>query len=340
MVLNEYLNKYPKLVENYLREFFEEKKKRLEDPYIVEVFDAIYEYTMRGGKRLRPLLMIVGYKLYGGEDEEEIIKASASIEIVQSFLLIHDDIMDNSDLRRGKPTIHKIFENKYNNKKLGENLAIIAGDLASMYSYEIFENLNFPEERKIKAMLKMTKIIEDTGYGQILDVLSFFREDFNEKDLLKIHEYKTAKYTIEGPMIMGAILAGSDNFDMITNYAIPVGIAFQLQDDILGLFGDEKEIGKPVTSDLEEGKKTLLIIKAMENEKFKDTIMKYLGKKGITIDELNEVRNAVKESGSLEYSYMKLEELVKIAQESIKPIDNEVKRFLYEFAEYVVKRKY
>ncbi|MGC8585053.1 MAG: polyprenyl synthetase family protein [Thermoplasmata archaeon] len=340
MVLDEYLNRYPKLVENYLKDFFESKRKELNDSYILDVFDAIYEYTMRGGKRLRPLLMIVGYKLYGGRNEDEIIKASASIEIVQSYLLIHDDIMDNSDLRRGKPTLHRIFQKNYMDGKTGENLAIIAGDLASMYAYEIFENLDFSADKKLKAILKMTKIIEDTGYGQILDVVSSIRKNFGEDDLFMIHKYKTAKYTIEGPMIMGAILAGSENFDMITNYAIPVGIAFQLQDDILGLFGDEKEIGKPVTSDLEEGKKTLLVLKAMENPKFRETIEKYMGKKNITMDELNEVRNAVKESGSLEYSYKKLYDLVKGAQKAIMPIDTEEKQFLYEFAEYVIKRRY
>ncbi|MEM0145314.1 MAG: polyprenyl synthetase family protein, partial [Thermoplasmata archaeon] len=121
MVFNEYIKKYAPLIESHLLEFFKSKKKDLEfNPYVLELFNNIEEYTMRGGKRLRPILMIVGYKLYGGKNEEEIIKASCSIEMVQSYLLIHDDVIDESNLRRNKPTLHKIYEKKYNDKKFGD----------------------------------------------------------------------------------------------------------------------------------------------------------------------------------------------------------------------------
>lgn len=341
MVLQEYLKKYPPLVEKELNEFFNEKRKDAGfNPKVLEILDMIAEYTMRGGKRLRPLLMIVGYRLYGGKDEVEVIKASCSIELIQSYLLIHDDIIDDSDLRRKKPTVHKIYEKNYGDKKFGQNMAIIAGDLASVYAEEIFDKVKIDEKLKYRALLRMASIVETTGYGQVLDVLSSKMEDFGERDLLLLHEYKTAKYTIEGPLILGAILAGKTDFSLITNYAIPVGIAFQLQDDILGLFGTEETIGKPLTSDLEEGKKTLLVLKAMEDERYRDVIKSVLGKKNVGIEELEKVREIVRETGALEYTYTIAKEMVKKGIEALGEMDREEKIFLKEFAEYVIERKF
>lgn len=341
MVLQEYMKKYTPMVEKELRSFFDEKRKDASfNPKVLEVLDVIDEYTMRGGKRLRPLLMIVAYRLYGGKNEEEIIKASCSIELIQSYLLIHDDIIDESDMRRKKPTVHRIYEKNYGDRKFGESMAIIAGDLASVYAEEIFERVKIDDGLKYRALIKLASIVETTGYGQVLDVFSSRIEDFDENDLMLLHEYKTAKYTIEGPMILGAILAGGKDFSLISRYSIPVGIAFQLRDDILGLFGTEEEIGKPVTSDLEEGKKTLLILKAMENVNYRGRIQSIIGKKGITAEELEEIRDIVRKTGALDYTYSTARDLVKRGIEALGKIDSEEKMFLKEFAEYVIERKY
>ncbi|MEM3811705.1 MAG: polyprenyl synthetase family protein, partial [Thermoplasmata archaeon] len=132
-MMNQYFEEYPKKVEKVLSDFFKIKKENCKNENIRDIIEKIEEYTLRGGKRIRPVLMIFGYKLYGGKNTEEIIKASASLELVQSYLLIHDDIIDESLLRRGKPTIHRIFEKEYDDKKIGADLAIIAGDLADSY---------------------------------------------------------------------------------------------------------------------------------------------------------------------------------------------------------------
>ena len=341
MVFQEYMKKYPPLIENELKNFF---KKKLKDanfhPKVLEVLNIIEEYTLRGGKRLRPVLMITGYKLYDGKDENEIIKASCSIELIQSYLLIHDDIIDESDLRRGRPTVHKIYENLYGERKFGENMAIIAGDLASIYAEEILNDVNIDENLKYRALIKMASIVETTGYGQVIDVFSSRIDDFGEDELLLLHQYKTAKYTIEGPLILGAILAGGDDFKMISEYSIPVGIAFQLQDDILGLFGNEETIGKPVTSDLEEGKKTLLILKAMEDGRYRNYLKNILGKKNIGIKDLEKVREIVTNTGALDYTYSLAKELIRKGINALGDIDSEEKIFLKEFAEYVIERKF
>ncbi len=338
-MLDEYLKKYARLVESELEKFFIKKIENVNiDDEIKKMVEVIREYTMRGGKRLRPILTIVSYKLYDGKNESEIIKAAGSLELVQSYLLIHDDIIDESDLRRGKPTVHKIYSKKC--EKFGRDMAIIAGDLASMYAQEILSSTEFERKDLVNALYKLSEIVENTGYGQILDVVSSYREDFSENDLLKLHTYKTAKYTIEGPMIIGSILAGNYDFKMISDYSIPVGIAFQLQDDVLGLFGNEIEIGKPVTSDLEEGKKTLLILKASEKDENRSIIKKILGKKNITMEELETVRKIVRNSGALDYTQRMAEDLVKKGIVALGNIDSEEKEFLKEFAEWVIKRKF
>jgi geranylgeranyl diphosphate synthase type I len=259
--------------------------------------------------------------------------------------------MDESDLRRGKATVHKIYEKKHLEGgfggrpiKFGESMAIIAGDLADAYAMEILSSSNFPAKLKVKAIHKLNEIIEYTGYGQIIDIYSGVLDEFREEDLLLLHKYKTARYTVEGPIALGMILAGADTKG-IENYAIPVGIAFQLQDDILGLFGSEEEIGKPVTSDLAEGKKTLLIIKALENadDEERRKIMRALGNPAVTSEQLEEVRDIVRKTGSLDYSRKLAESMVNDAKEYLKRMDvkdEEMRSFLLWIADYLIKRSY
>jgi geranylgeranyl diphosphate synthase type I len=341
-MIDQYFEVYPKKIEKVLSDFFKMKKENCKNENIKNIIEKIEEYTLRGGKRIRPVLMIFGYKLFHGKNIEEIIKTAASLELVQSYLLIHDDIIDESLLRRGKPTIHKTLEKEYNDKKIGVDLSIIAGDLADSYSVELINNSDFDEKLKYKAIIKLSEIIEYTGYGQVLDILSVFQTDNLEENLLLIHKYKTAKYTIEGPLILGGLLAGGTDFELISKYAINVGIAFQLQDDILGLFGDEKTLGKPVISDLEEGKKTLLIIKMLENASAEEQkkISKILGSKNISFTDLKYVQDLAVKSGALKYSQDMSERLVAQAINAIKDLEAPEKEFLVEFANYVISRKF
>ena len=349
MELNEFMAKYKSLVEKELEKFFKEKKKENTHKITREVVEVIEEYTLRGGKRIRPILMILAYKMFGGKEEDKIIKAAASLELIQSYFLIHDDIMDESELRRGKKTVHKIYEEKHlkngypgNPARFGENLAIIAGDLANVYAMEMFMDSKFDGPKFIKALNKLNEIIEYTGYGQIIDVYSSALHKFEEKDLLLLHEYKTANYTIYGPLSLGAILAGGEPAGL-RDFAIPIGIAFQLQDDILGLFGDEERIGKPVTSDLAEGKKTLLIIKALENadESEAKEILMALGNPAVTDEQLKRVREIVKSTGSYDYSVNLARKMVKEANrhiESMNVKNENYKKILIELGNYMIER--
>ena len=152
-----------------------------------------------------------------------------------------------------------------------------------VFANELLSSLNMKEKNKIKAIKAFNEMTAKVIYGQQLDILSEM-EEITIEDISLIHRLKTAAYTIEGPLIIGALLAGAKNLKTFSKYAIPLGKAFQMQDDILGVFGDEKKLGKPIGSDIKEGKQTILILKALEvaNDKQKKIITKNLGNKKLT----------------------------------------------------------
>ncbi len=261
-----------------LKDIAEEIDKRVEDildtersqsdnisPIIKDILNNIPAVCF-GGKRLRGAFVYYSYLMFGGKDIDEILKVSAVFEILHSYLLAHDDVMDKSSVRHRKPTLHKIYQNKIKEVKpfyrdsrhFGESIAINIGDVLSHLSSYTLANTNFDAENKIRVFSKYNREFTDTGYGQIIDIYGEVKDDVDEEYVMKVHYYKTGKYTYETPLHVGAILAGAKDEDLkaLTEYAIPGGIAFQLQDDILGMFGDEYRIGKPANSDLKEGKKT------------------------------------------------------------------------------------
>ncbi|MCC6043181.1 MAG: polyprenyl synthetase family protein, partial [Candidatus Verstraetearchaeota archaeon] len=272
---NSFAERYSALVEEELAKFLEEKARSAADERRRRVVEEISRFTLGGGKRLRPLLMILGYAGSKGVVDNRIVRASISIELVHSYLLMHDDVMDRDEFRRGRPTVWRAFRDLHAEAygleeatHYGYSMAIIAGDLAAAYAVQALLRSEFEYDVVLKAVELMQDVIEKTGHGQILD-MTLEKEPLSavkEEDVLEVHKLKTALYTIDGPLRMGGILARADE-DLLkayTRYAIPVGIAFQLQDDILGVFGDEAIVGKPVDSDIKEGKRTLLVVKAWE----------------------------------------------------------------------------
>tara|TARA_Y100000310_G_scaffold342459_1_gene445802 strand:+ start:1790 stop:2851 length:1062 start_codon:yes stop_codon:yes gene_type:complete len=353
MDTKETLKRYKRDIDSELRRFFDSRINRVEsiDSSASELINNLKDFTMNGGKRIRPILLIFGYKAVGGIDEKEIIKASLCVELMQSFLLIHDDIIDDDDLRRGNPTVHKVYENMYkrapvDSKKLGRDMGIITGDIVSVLGSEAIMNTDFPPELKVKALDKFNRVIINTCFGQMLDVLSETSTDIKEEDIAKIHKLKSAIYTIEGPLHIGAILgeANENQLNVLTEFAISLGQAFQLQDDILGMFGTAETTGKQVGNDLREGKKTLLIKKALDkaNNKDKKVIMKCLGNKNILKKDIEKVKEIIVKTGSLDYSKELAKEMVMEAKSCLVNGDfkKEGKDFLLGLADYVVEREY
>lgn len=329
-----------------LEDYFKFKLDECDDDTIRDIIIKLREFTMNGGKRVRPILMIMGYGLFSQIDDK-IINASISIEMAQSFLLIHDDIMDQSDMRRGKPSFHRAVENSLNHgsvERIAENIAISAGDLIDTFSHEALLRSGFPVNDLLEADFEFSKIIEDTGKGQILDIYSALEDVYSEERLLRLHFLKTARYTIQGPLLMGALLSGNKQYlDEIREFGRNAGIAFQLYDDLLGLFGEEEKTGKSIKSDVNEGKKTLLMIRAFQNSgndtrKFID---RCLNDGDITDSDFKKLREVVIESGSLDYTKKKIDEYNSNARASLKKIggSREIIDMLDFLLEYLIKRE-
>jgi geranylgeranyl diphosphate synthase, type I len=351
----ELLKKYKKKVDLYLDKYFEKKIQQAGDIDITaeEAVRMIKEYTMAGGKRIRPAVLYYGYLACGGKEEDKIVEASMSVELLHSFLLIHDDVIDRDATRHGVETMHEKFKNvarKYDVTKdinhFGNSMAMIAGDMTAAMACDIIFNGSFGSDVIVRALNKLQNIVFVTIPGEMLDVIMEYSGRATEEEVLKMYEGKTARYTFEGPMHLGCMLAGGneENLKKFSDYSLPLGIAFQIRDDIIGIFGNEKKIGKPVGSDVIEGKQTLLVVKALEigNKEQKTVIKKYLGKKDLSEIELDEFRAAIKESGALDYSQNMSEKLASDAREALSGIDfksEEAKVFFQGIIEYMVRRE-
>jgi geranylgeranyl diphosphate synthase type I len=350
----ENLKTYKSLVDKELEVYFkkEVQKAKSVSPFSARVIKDLRDSTLRGGKRLRAAFVYYAYKLLGGRKIKEIIKTSSFIEVLHSYLLIEDDIMDQSDTRRGGDTLHTIYQ-KYHKKHFhkrdplhfGESLAITVGLVGCHLSINILNNSNFSEKYKVKAINAVNENIIATAFGQIHDILLEVKDQVKKEDILLVQLLKTAKYTYETPLYVGAILAGANKRDLklLSEYAIPAGIAFQIQDDILGMFGDEERIGKPVDSDLKEGKQTLLIIKALERASKADTkkIMEALGNPQVTKGQLKTIQEIMIKTGSYDYSKKLARKYVRKAQKALEKMDKwniEGKAFLAGIAQYMIER--
>jgi geranylgeranyl diphosphate synthase, type I len=354
---------YKKKVDRRLAAYFEKriKEAREVDPLAVQAAKNIRDLTLAGGKRLRAAFMYWGYKaaqptqgfgVASRQDDDKIIEASMSIELTNIFLLIHDDIIDRDDFRHGVETMHKRYEKlarrfykKTDPVHFGDSMALVIGDMAAAAGNEIIFNSRFPAERILKALDKLQDIVAVTVGGELMDVVLEARRRATEKEILKVHENKTAKYTVEGPLHLGALLAGADKktLDLFSAYAVPIGIGFQIQDDILGVFGNEKKLGKPVGSDLRKGVQTLLITKALENgnRQQRTWIQTMMGNSNAGDREVEEFKKIVVDTGSLEYSKEFSRKLIKQGKDAIEKssIPKNAKEFLEGIADYLMSRE-
>ncbi len=334
-------------IDQELASFLDSKVNGSIDPAVRNIVQLIRTFTLSGGKRLRPIFTVMGYSLFSRPDSR-IYRAALSTEISQTYFLIQDDIMDQSLVRRGRPTFHIdvhniLYSGQEGLQRQSESIAIIASDLADSYCHQVLLTSGFSSDLLVKADQELTSIFETTGHGQLIDVNSSVVDDFHIRDLIRVHLWKTARYTIEGPLIIGAILSGTGRkIHKLSHFGYSLGLAFQLHDDYLGLFGDEKTLGKSVKSDINEGKKTLLILKAIENSDESDArFLREILKSGHVSDpEFERVKRIVEQSGSLEYSLSFSGKLAENAKKYIREQegDQETKRFLEWLADFIIKR--
>ncbi|MGP3690259.1 polyprenyl synthetase family protein [Streptomyces sp. IBSNAI002] len=257
------------LVEACLADFLEVKARQAEAAGLPgEAADLLRAFLLAGGKRIRPVLCVAGWYAAGGRgDDAGVVRVAASLEMFHAFALIHDDIMDGSMLRRGRPTVHRALADRHGDARLGVNIAILIGSLALAWSDELVNGAVLaPGRRRAAAGLTDTMRTE-VMYGQYLDLTTQNAFSSDVEGALRIARYKTASYTFERPLQIGAALAGADRELQadLGAFALPLGEAFQLRDDLLGVFGDPARTGKSAAEDLREGKQTALVALAMRS---------------------------------------------------------------------------
>jgi geranylgeranyl diphosphate synthase, type I len=226
----------------------------------LEINRELEALTLRGGKRLRPALMVAGYELYreGALQNAALLDAACAMELLQSYFLIHDDIMDGDPMRRGGPSVHSSLQRKTGHNELGMHLGILAGDLGCAFHEYLLSGLDCADDVYRRVQQIFSRMHMDVVMGQTLDLQG-------SASPREIVQRKTASYTTIGPLCLGAALGGADDegLEQIAALARPLGIAFQYRDDIIGVFGDAGVAGKPVGSDLRNNKRTLLVEDAM-----------------------------------------------------------------------------
>jgi len=263
-----------------------------------------------GGKRLRPAFCYWGYRGAGGADGDAVVAAAASLELFHAGALIHDDVMDGSDTRRGQPAAHRRFAALHRGadwhgdpEAFGAGAAILLGDLCLVWSDEMLATSGLPAERLAQGDRVFAQMRSELMGGQYLDLLEQVRGGGSVERSLRVARYKSAKYTIEKPLHLGAALAGAGQevLDGYSGYGLPLGEAFQLRDDLLGVFGDPHETGKPAGDDLREGKRTALVAMALEaaTPAQADVVRRHLGDPHLSEDGVTALREVIHETGAV-----------------------------------------
>ncbi len=327
-----------------------------EDALVADAIRHSRKLVLSGGKRLRAAFMYYGYLASGGADTEKILEASVSIELIHTFLLAHDDIIDRDDMRHGVTTLHRHYANvgqtffpKKDTEHFGNAMAIIVGDMLGAFGNDVIFRSDFAPEMKFAALSKLQNIVSFTVIGQARDIYIEYQGKASEREILSMYKNKTAKYTVEGPLHLGALLAGAsaELLKEFSAYAIPLGIAFQIQDDILGIFGNAKRLGKPTGSDIQEGKITLLVSRALRDgtKEQKKRIREILALKDkLAEKEIKEFRELIEitgaRSGAKQLAEQYIEEGTHSLERARDKMDARAYNFLSSVAEYMMNREY
>jgi geranylgeranyl diphosphate synthase, type I len=316
--------------------------------------DAYLEILGRGGKRIRGALVLLGYEMSGGKDQKMILKAARTIEMMHAYILIIDDINDRSVVRRGGPSAHISLADYYSKHDygsdahhFGESIAMDAALLGSHVAQNIMANLEADAELRLSALSILNRGMMITAHGQFHDIFNQIVEGVTERNVEQVTEWKTAHYTFLNPLHIGMILAGADcdATDAITDYAMNVGRAFQLHDDILGTFGGEFEIGKSPLDDMREGKRTMLIVHSLKHssEANKNFLLQMLGNQNITRAEFKRSKDILVQSGALEYTQNKARDYTKKAAAALNKESSRWTKdgvaFLNGLADYLLERQ-
>jgi geranylgeranyl diphosphate synthase type I len=306
-----------------LTSFFESESQNLRamGSELEPVATALGRFLLDSGKRLRPLFAAIGHLGVGGELSPGILRAISSLELVHVCALIHDDVMDASDTRRGAPAIHKQFEVLHEQEGLhgsarqfGAASAILLGDLALVWAAKALHESGVPAAQIFQSLPVYDEMRVELMAGQYLDVYEQALASESVERSLKVARYKSGKYSIERPLHFGATLAASYNqeqIDIYSQYGLPLGEAFQLRDDLIGVFGDPEITGKPAGDDLREGKRTVLVATTLSlaSASQRSKFLAHFGAAELTFSQINSLREIIVETGALAQLELMIDEL-------------------------------
>lgn len=275
------------------------------------VTDAYLDMLERGGKRIRGALAMVGYQMCGGTDQQMIVRAATALEMIHAYILIIDDIQDRSKLRRGQPTVHEVLAEYHRDHHLrgsadhsGVALSLNAALSGAHAAQVLLAGLNVDNELKLKAMGIVNQTMITTAHGQTVDIMNELTPVASAHAVEDALEWKTAHYTMLNPLCVGMVLAGAgcEDTDAIREYALHTGKAFQITDDIMGIFGTDEQTGKSNMDDVREGKRTLLTTYALKHASDDDRALldRSLGNAELTKEDFEHCRQIIRSCGALD----------------------------------------
>ena len=339
-------------VQETLDSFVDEQGQRLEllGDDAARLVDAARE-SVRGGKRFRAAFCYWGFRaVREPEDVTALVRAASSLELLHASALVHDDVMDASDTRRGRPSTHRAFESMHRDKgwtgrpeQYGVAAAILLGDLLLSWADELLRTSGLPADRVFDALGYFDTTRSEVIVGQFLDVSVQARGASDVEQAMRVLRYKSAKYSVERPLHVGATLAGGGGevIEALTAYGIPVGEAFQLRDDLLGVFGDASVTGKPAGDDLVEGKRTVLVALALGSAAPEEARLldESLGT-ALSQQQVSELRAVIERSGAQEDVERRIEALTTQSLEALAaaPVTESARSVLRDLAAAATQR--
>jgi geranylgeranyl diphosphate synthase type I len=332
-----FLTDYAAIAEPRLGAFLAGKAREFEalPVDLRDAFSYLRDYLLRGGKRLRGALVLLGCEA-GGGDADDALDASLGVELLHAYLLIHDDFMDQDDVRRGGPTLHRALGGNH----LAASLAVLCGSLCEAWGYQlVLGDGRDPGQRDAAVLVART--LEQVILGQMADLRAPHSRELSAREILEVQQRKTGSYTFEMPLLVGATLAGGrpEVAAALSAYARPLGQAFQIADDLLGTFGSPEITGKPNASDLREGKRTLLVALGLEMATAEDarTLRDGLGRAEADVEKL---RDVLRRSGAESAARGEAERLCAQALSALdsKELPRPPAKALREIGEYSVRR--
>ncbi|MER7014334.1 polyprenyl synthetase family protein [Saccharopolyspora sp. NPDC000359] len=310
----------PDQVQQKLTEFLQSRRVEADDldPAFGAAVAELADFVLTGGKRIRPTFAWWGWRAGGGSDEGPaavaMLRAASALELIQACALVHDDLIDESDTRRGNPTVHRKFERTHRESgfagdgtQFGMASAVLLGDLALSWADDMLHSAGIPPAALNRALRPWRAMRTEVLAGQYLDVLGQVRVDETPQAALRICQLKSASYTVQRPLELGAEIAGATPaaLDALRRFGSDIGVAFQLRDDLLGVFGDPAVTGKPAGDDLREGKRTVLIAEATATARERgdqqalDLLHSVLGDPALDAQRVERAREVLTELGAV-----------------------------------------